>query len=81
MKVTLEFYGRLKDQFSPTPLDVEIKNHASTIESVYLWMCEKHSIEPEVESIKPILNDTFANWDDVVSANDAVGFFPPASGG
>ncbi len=83
MKLTLEFYGRLKSEFSPTPIEFDISNFGSKvpIKEIYLKICQSHEVTADMQMIKPILNDTFADWNDVVNANDVLGFFPPASGG
>ena len=83
MKLTIEFYGRLKAEFSQQQLEFDLPSQTAenTIEDIYLQLCESHNIQPSTHIIKPILNDTFANWGDPVKANDVVGFLPPASGG
>lgn len=83
MIIKTEFYGRLKDDFSQDPIEFEVTGHDSniTLEQVYLMLCEKYHKTPNSNLIKPILNDTFAEWDEVVKASDVIGFFPPASGG
>ncbi|MCX7553533.1 MoaD/ThiS family protein [Marinicella sp. S1101] len=81
MKITTEFYGRLKEQFSPEPIEIESIPHPATIQTVFDLLCELHQVKINPESIKPILNDTFADWDDEVKQHDIVGFFPPAAGG
>jgi molybdopterin converting factor small subunit len=83
MKLTIEFYGRLKAEFSSIPIEVDFENmsHQTTIEQIYLDLCKQHNCEPAIKIIKPILNDTFADWHELIKANDVIGFFPPASGG
>ncbi len=83
MKLKIEFYGRLKAAFSQHPLVLDIPAHQTetTIAQIYLDLCKTHNNTPNTHIIKPILNDTFADWDDQVKANDVVGFFPPAAGG
>jgi len=83
MKIKIEFYGRLKTEFSQEPIEFEIMNQSSnpTLEFIFFDLCKKYDVTPNTNIIKPILNDTFAEWSDTVKTNDAVGFFPPASGG
>lgn len=81
MKITTEFYGRLKDEFSHVPIEIELANDTTTIESIYLQLCKNHQVTANLPIVNPILNDTFADWQDTVKENDVVGFFPPAAGG
>ncbi len=88
MKLSIEFYGRLKAQFSTKPLELNVaepdktdRNTIITIENIYLDLCQSYGCKSEIKIIKPILNDTFAEWNDPVKTNDVIGFFPPASGG
>lgn len=81
MKINIEFYGRLKDEFSQEPIEISIQNSESSLEHIYLDLCKSHQVTPNTKVIKPILNDTFADWQNQVKAGDVVGFFPPASGG
>ncbi len=83
MKLTIEFYGRLKSEFSPTSIELDMTDFGSNVslKEIYLKICQSHQVTADTQIIKPILNDTFADWNDVVKANDVVGFFPPASGG
>lgn len=80
MKISTEFYGRLKEEFSQLPIELNVEAD-STIEAIYLQLCASHQSTPDTQVIKPILNDTFAEWQDKVSAHDVIGFFPPAAGG
>ena len=83
MKLKIEFYGRVKAEFGQAPieLDIQEQQRETTIEYIYLDLCKKHNCIPNTHIIKPILNDTFAEWSDPVKTNDVIGFFPPASGG
>ncbi len=80
MKITTEFYGRLKTEFSQQAITTEVSAD-QTIEAIYLHLCQEHQVKPNTKVIRPILNDTFSDWDQTVNAGDVVGFFPPASGG
>jgi|GEM_PF-2016582 len=82
MKLTIEFYGRLKAEFSTGAIELKLSdNKTSSIEEIYHDLCQSYNTSPNIKIIKPILNDTFAEWSDSVKANDVIGFFPPASGG
>lgn len=80
MNITIEFYGRLKAQFNDQPISMAIDS-TQTIENVIDKLCKNQQTSINKQVIKPILNDTFADWTDAVSANDVIGLFPPAAGG
>jgi len=79
MKVNIEFYGRLKTQFSQQ--SIEWHSEQSTVEAIYRELCNHFNQEINLRVIKPILNDTFCDWQQVINNNDVIGLFPPASGG
>lgn len=83
MKVKVVLYGRLKAEFNQSIIEFELpeKQTEVALQDVYLSLCQNNNIKPTTHLIKPILNDTFAEWSDSVQAGDEVGFFPPASGG
>ena len=76
--ITLEFYGRLRAQFSEQALTYE--TDSTTVSAVYQQLCQDHNV-PQANDIKPIINDEFAAWDDEIKTGDVLGFLPPASGG
>ncbi len=76
--ITLEFYGRLRAQFSAQAPAYQTEH--TTIADVYQQLCKVHKV-PQANDIKPIINDEFANWQDEIKTGDVVGFLPPASGG
>lgn len=80
MNIKIEFYGRLKAQFSNQPINMTVES-SNTIEDIIDRLCQKQQSNINKQVIKPILNDTFANWDDTVNDNDVIGLFPPAAGG
>ncbi len=79
MQIKIELYGRLKALFNDSSIQFETAE--SSIEKIYLQLCQTHQVEPTQAVIKPILNDEFSDWQVTVSANDVIGFFPPAAGG
>lgn len=79
MKITVEFYGKLKTEFSQHP--IEWISVLFTIEEIYQEICNHHQQTVNTLAIKPIINDTFCDWHQLVQNNDVIGFFPPASGG
>jgi len=79
MNITIEFYGRLKSQFSATP--IQWQSQSTLMADIYQELCLKYNQTNESSIIKPIINDTFCDWQQKVNDKDIVGFFPPASGG
>ncbi|TDR18369.1 MoaD/ThiS family protein [Marinicella litoralis] len=79
MKITIEFYGKLKAEFSEHP--IEWQSDAVTVNDIYHQLCKQHQKQPNTQVIKPIINDSFCDWQQVVNDGDVIGFFPPASGG
>ncbi len=79
MIVTIEFYGRLKAEFSQEP--IEWQSSSSTVEDIYQELCTDRQQPANIQVIKPILNDTFCEWSQIAKNGDVIGFFPPASGG
>ncbi len=79
MQIKIELYGRLKAQFNNSIIQLDTEQ--STIEGIYLELCQSHQVEPSQAVIKPILNDEFSDWKVTVAANDVIGLFPPAAGG
>ena len=80
MQINIEFYGRLKDQFSDEPIAKQIPPD-STVKSLFTLLCEEHQVTPNRAVIRPIINDTFVTWQQPIKDQDVVGFFPPAAGG
>ena len=78
MNITLEFYGRLRSQFSEQTLAYQTNLNCAA--DIYKHLCQDHGVTL-ANDIKPIINDEFANWQDEVKAGDVLGFLPPASGG
>jgi molybdopterin converting factor small subunit len=79
MKINIEFYGRLKNQFSQSPITWQTSGN--NVAEVYHEICQKYQQKDESSLIKPILNDTFCEWHQTLKNNDSIGFFPPAAGG
>lgn len=79
ININLEFYGRLQSQFAGQ--STQLSTAPGTVKAIYQALCEQHQQTDESAVIKPILNDTFCDWQDRPAEGDTVGFFPPASGG
>lgn len=79
MNITLEFYGRLRSQFSEQALPFETEH--KTVEAVFNQLCQNCGQDNSHSDLKPIINDAFADWQDEITDGDVLGFLPPASGG
>lgn len=79
MNITLEFYGRLRSQFSEQALP--FKTEHKTVQAIFKQLSQAHDQDDNHNGLKPIINDAFADWQDEVTDGDVLGFLPPASGG
>ncbi|MCB1581863.1 MAG: hypothetical protein R3E90_10560 [Marinicella sp.] len=79
MNITIEMYGRLKHVFGHDTL--VWKTEAITVKDIYLELCEQHHCVDESNIIRPIIDDTFCQWQSKVTEYNVLGFLPPASGG
>ncbi len=75
----VELYGRLKDQMGFSGRSVQ--STAGTPRQLWqeIVSCAGESLRPD--SIRPVINDAFVDWDTVLSEGDRVAFLPPSSGG
>ena len=79
MNITIEFYGRLKVQYSASPISWQTE--ATSIATVYQELYTKYQQNDDSHLLRPILNDTFSEWQQSFQDGDVIGFFPPAAGG
>lgn len=79
MNITIELYGRLKQVFGHDTLTWETE--ATTAKDIYLELCEHYHCVDESNIIRPIIDDTFAEWHSKIKETNVLGFLPPASGG
>ncbi|WP_395374830.1 MoaD/ThiS family protein [Marinicella sp. W31] len=79
MNITIEYYGRLQDSFGNNSEKTETTG--STLLDVFQQQCQKHQLDLSVDDIRPVINDSFAEWSDHCQEGDVIGFLPPAAGG
>ena len=79
MNITIEYYGRLQDSFGNTRETAETTG--ATLLDVFQQQCQKHHLDISVDDIRPVINDSFAEWHDACQDGDVIGFLPPAAGG
>src|SRR5260370_2090183 len=54
----------------------------SAVKDVYAALRDAHpSLESNLDSVRPAINQEFSDWDAVVGDGDEVAFIPPVSGG
>jgi len=79
MKITIEYYGRLQESFGGSSETAE--TDGPTLLDVFQQQCSKHALDLTVDDIRPVVNDSFAEWNDTCQEGDVIGFLPPAAGG
>ncbi len=86
-QLTVELYGRLKDQlgFVHSTRQTTATTPAQLWQELVAERLQQHkgleAAQLAPESIRPVINDTFAAWDDTLTEGDRVAFLPPSSGG
>ncbi len=77
----VRLFARLREQAGTDTETLEVPAQ-STVADVYHALRERHpALEPELESVRPAVNQEFVDWDVVVGNDDEVVFIPPVSGG
>lgn len=79
MKINIQFYGRLREQFNTA--NMQFESNETSLADLYDVLCKKNQLSNNKQGIRPILNDEFSSWDATFNENDTVGYLPPASGG
>ncbi len=79
--VHVRLFARLREQAGTDSETVEVPVPA-TVTDVYRALRELHpALAPDLESVRPAVNQEFVEWDAVVGGGDEVVFIPPVSGG
>jgi MoaE-MoaD fusion protein len=79
--VHVKLFARLREQAGTDSESVEVARDA-TVADVYDALLHRHpDLESNRESVRPAINEEFADWDAVVGPGDEVTFIPPVSGG
>ncbi|WP_223788932.1 MoaD/ThiS family protein [Marinicella meishanensis] len=80
--ITIELYGQLKDTFAAQTIEHRLEPGVPTnVQQLYQALRAQQPNAPQQQQIRPIINDTFVEWDAGFQAGDVIGFLPPASGG
>jgi len=79
--VRARLFARLREQAGLDSDRVEVPQ-GGTVGDVYAALRLSHpALEPDLDAVRPALNQEFVDWDAVVAADDEVAFVPPVSGG
>jgi molybdopterin synthase sulfur carrier subunit len=82
IRVTVLFFGRLKELVGQAGDSAEFAADAATIEQLFALYAARH---PELakyrSSVVASRNQEFAAWDTPLRSGDEVAFLPPVSGG
>ena len=79
MKVTVLYFGQLKEQASTAAESLEVEN--STIAELYRQLKERHGLSMPFENLRAARNETFCKGTEAIRADDVIAFMPPMSGG
>src|SRR5260370_34863371 len=74
-------FARLRGQAGIDSQTVHVPE-GSAVKDVYAALRDAHpSLESNLDSVRPAINQEFSDWDAVVGEGDEVAFIPPVSGG
>ncbi len=80
INIKIELYGRLIGLFGQDHIFWQTQAN-STMKALYQSLCQTHQVDDSIKGIKPVINDTFVDWNNEFQSGDVLGFLPPASGG
>ena len=81
IRVTVLFFGRLKDIVGSAEDSIEVGD-AATIEQLFdLYVARYPELAKYRSSVVASRNQEFAAWDTLLRSGDEVAFLPPVSGG
>ncbi len=79
--IQARLFARLREQAGVDKETVHVPE-GSAVKDVYAALRDAHpSLEPNLDSVRPAINQEFSDWDAVVGEGDEVAFIPPVSGG
>src|SRR3974390_834605 len=79
--VKARLFARLREQAGTERETVEVPRDA-TLRDVYAALRRAPpDLAPNLDAVRPALNEEFAGWDAQVADGDEVAFIPPVSGG
>ena len=79
--VHVRLFARLRELAGSDAETIEVPAQ-STVEDVYRALRTRHpALSEDLGSVRPAVNQEFADWDVIVGGGDEVAFIPPVSGG
>src|SRR2546421_4149993 len=79
--VHVRLFARLRELAGSDAETIEVPAQ-STVEDVYRALRTRHpALSGDLGSVRPAVNQEFADWDVMVGGGDEVAFIPPVSGG
>ena len=58
-----------------------VETHASSVDELYLELCERHAIDYPKDQLRVAINEEFGSFDAPLAEGDVIAFMPPMSGG
>lgn len=78
-KLTLKYFALLKDERGQA--EETFETAANTPKTLYIELQQQYGFTLPVNRLSVAINDTFAQWDDVLKDGDTIVFIPPVAGG
>ncbi len=78
--VRVRYFARLRE-LAGADIEVTQVSGGATLADAYETARSKHPALPEMDSVRGVINQEFAEWSATVSDGDEVAFIPPVSGG
>lgn len=79
--VRVRFFARLREQAGTEGERIELPPQA-TLADVYQAVRRLHpALEPNLDAVRPAVNQEFSDWNASISDGDELAFVPPVSGG
>ena len=79
MKITVLYFGQLKEQAGMASESLEMEN--ATVAELYRQLKERHGLSMPFENLRAARNETFCKGTEAIRADDVIAFMPPMSGG
>ena len=79
MKVTVLYFGQLKEEAGTASESVEID--PSTVAKLYDQLKERHGLTMPFDNLRAARNENFCKATETVRPDDVIAFMPPMSGG
>lgn len=78
-ELTVEYFAKLSQEAGTN--SEKIRTSSATLTGLWEEVRLRHHFTLDLPSIKPAINDSFANWQAPLTAGDRIAFMPPFAGG